>query len=98
MMKALHLGGLSQHNISAVFAPPVSRADSIDFVNRARWICEMASTGRDFPAKVWPMAFSKCRRARKSRKTAPGGQHFKAPPGALLIDLVNILFRCLQKK
>ena len=36
----------------------------------------MASDGRDFPAKVWPMAFWKCRRARKSHKTAPDGQHF----------------------
>ena len=58
----------------------------------------MASTGRDFPAKVWPMAFSKCRRARKSRKTAPGVQHFKAPPGALLIDLVNNTLQMFAEK
>ena len=50
---------------------------------RACWRGKSASDGHDFPAKVWPMAFSKCRRARKTHKTAPGGQHFGSPTGAL---------------
>ena len=54
-----------------------------------RWICKMASAGRDFPAKVWPLAFSKCRRARKFRESAPGGQHFVSPPAALQNDRVG---------
>ena len=43
----------------------------------------MASNGRDFPAKVCPMAFSKCRRPRKGRNIAPGGQVFCLPSGAI---------------
>ena len=58
----------------------------------------MVSNGRDFPAKVWPMAFSNCRRARKSRKSAPDGQHFKAPTAALLIDLVNNTLQMFAEK
>ena len=34
------------------------------FRKRGRWICEMVSISRDFPAKVWPMAFPNCRRPR----------------------------------
>ena len=51
--------------------------------DRARWIYKMASTGRDFPGKVCPMAFSKCRRPRKDSNIAPGGQGFCLPPGAI---------------
>ena len=50
--------------------------------DRARWIYKMASTGRDFPGKVCPMAFSKCRRPRKDSNIAPGGQGFCIPSGA----------------
>ena len=32
---------------------------------------QMSPTGRDFPAKVCQMAFSKCRRPRKCRKSRP---------------------------
>ena len=49
---------------------------------RARWIYKMPSNGRDFPGKVRPMAFSKCRRPRKGRNIAPGGQGFCIPSGA----------------
>ena len=56
---------------------------------RGRWICKMASDGRDFPAKVWPLALSKCRRARKPRKSAPGGAPKCCPPGALQNDRVG---------
>ena len=33
--------------------------------HHARWIYEMVSDGRGFPAKVCPTAFSKCHQARK---------------------------------
>ena len=55
----------------------------VDFRWCGRWICKTVSDGRDFPAKVWPMVFSKCRRARFPRKTAPGGAKKCCPPGAV---------------
>ena len=61
----------------------------VDFRWCARWTCKMASNGRDFPTKVWPMAFSKCRRARKNRKSAPGGTQKCCPLGARQISHVN---------
>ena len=42
----------------------------------------MPSIGRDFPRKVRPTAFSNCRRPRKGRNIAPGGQGFCIPSGA----------------
>ncbi len=55
----------------------------------ACWRGKSASNRRDFPAKVWTMAFSKCQQARKNRKTAPGGQHFGSPTGAFQNDRVS---------
>ena len=43
----------------------------------------MASTGRDFPGKVRPMAFSNCRRPRKNSNITPGGQVFCLPTAAV---------------
>ena len=50
---------------------------------RARWIYKMPPDDRDFPRKVRPTAFSKCRRPRKDSNIAPGGQGFCIPPGAV---------------
>ena len=44
---------------------------------------KMASTGRDFPGKVRPMAFSNCRRPRKNSNITPGGQVFCLPTAAV---------------
>lgn len=41
--------------------------------HHGRWTLFHMSTGRDFSAKVCPMAFSKCHRPRKHNKIAPGG-------------------------
>ena len=57
-------------------------AEAVHFLRHGRWICEMVSDGRDFPAKVCPMAFSKCRRPRKPCETAPGGIPKYLPPAA----------------
>ena len=61
-------------------------AEAMHFFRRARWIYKMSSDGRDFPGKVRQMAFSKCRRPRKDRNIAPGGQVFCIPPGAVHSD------------
>ena len=61
--------------------------------NRARWKGQSGSTGRDFPLKVWPMAFSKCRRARKPRKTVAGGQHYGAPPATVCTSFAASSYR-----
>ena len=53
------------------------------FFRRGRWIYKMPSNGRDFPAKVRPMAFSNCRRPRKDSNITPGGLVFCLPSGAV---------------
>ena len=58
-------------------------AEAMHFFRRGRWIYKMSSDGRDFAGKVRQMAFSKCRRPRKDRNIAPGGQVFCIPPGAI---------------
>ena len=61
----------------------ISGAEAVHFFRRARWMYKMPSNGRDFPGKVCPTAFSKCRRPRKDSNIAPGGQVFCLPSAAV---------------